>query len=63
MQRDGKHKAVEIRKLAKTYLEFIKSSQRFYRTYILHLDQRFGGIEELHRVAHKWEQRGMWSDT
>ena len=61
MRREGKHRVVEIRKLAKQYLDFIKSSQRFYRDYILQLDQRFGGIEELQKIAPMWKQQGMWS--
>jgi hypothetical protein len=45
---------VERRKLERHYLDFIKSSQRFYRGYIQHLSSRFGGIVELERVARKF---------
>jgi len=37
----------------KNYLEFIKSSQRYYRGYIQSLELRFGGIPEIETVAHK----------
>ncbi|KAF4764557.1 hypothetical protein N7455_010998 [Penicillium solitum] len=50
----GKKKPVERRKLERHYLDFIKSSQRFYRGYIQHLSSRFGGIVELERVARKF---------
>ena len=38
----------------KQYLEFIKSSQRYYRAYIQRLATSFGGILELEAVAHKF---------
>ncbi|CAG8406523.1 unnamed protein product [Penicillium salamii] len=50
----GKKKPVERRKLERHYLDFIKSSQRFYRGFIQHLASRFGGILELERVARKF---------
>ncbi|OQD88244.1 hypothetical protein PENANT_c004G09597 [Penicillium antarcticum] len=50
----GKKKPVERRKLERHYLDFIKSSQRFYRGYIQHLSSRFGGIMELESVARKF---------
>ncbi|KAJ5735946.1 uncharacterized protein N7483_001071 [Penicillium malachiteum] len=49
-----KKKPVEKRKLEKHYLDFIKSSQRFYRGYIQHLSSHFGGILELEKVARKF---------
>ncbi|EAW12549.1 uncharacterized protein ACLA_009720 [Aspergillus clavatus NRRL 1] len=49
-----KKKPVERRKLEKHYLEFIKSSQRFYRGYIQQLSSHFGGIPELEKVARKF---------
>ena len=49
-----KKKPVEKRKLEKHYLEFIKSSQRFYRGYIQHLSSHFGDIPELEKVAQKF---------
>ncbi|KAI9883026.1 MAG: 60S ribosomal protein L2A [Watsoniomyces obsoletus] len=52
---DAKRKVVEKRKLMKRYLEFIKSSQRFYRGYIQRLASQFGGIPELERVAHQFK--------
>ncbi|PVH99657.1 hypothetical protein DM02DRAFT_528508 [Periconia macrospinosa] len=50
-----KERVVELRKLQKTYLQFIKTSQRFYRQYILNLDAQFEGIPELRRVALRWK--------
>ncbi|KAI9829632.1 MAG: hypothetical protein M1826_005522 [Phylliscum demangeonii] len=49
---EGKKKVVEKRKLIKHYLDYIKSSQRFYRSYIQKLSIRFG-LPELEQVAHK----------
>ncbi|PWY70230.1 hypothetical protein BO70DRAFT_343761 [Aspergillus heteromorphus CBS 117.55] len=49
-----KKKPVERRKLEKHYLEYIKSSQRFYRAYIQQLASHFGGILELEKVARKF---------
>ncbi|KAL4919416.1 hypothetical protein BDW62DRAFT_178882 [Aspergillus aurantiobrunneus] len=49
-----KKKPVERRKLEKHFLEFIKSSQRFYRGYIQQLASHFGGIPELEKVARKF---------
>ncbi|KAG9191469.1 hypothetical protein G6011_10203 [Alternaria panax] len=51
----SKDHVVEIRKFQKTYLQFIKASQRFYRQYILNLDTQFNGIPELRRIAQKWK--------
>ncbi|PYH99463.1 hypothetical protein BO71DRAFT_479525 [Aspergillus ellipticus CBS 707.79] len=53
-EENGKKKPVEKRKLEKHYLEFIKSSQRFYRAYIQQLSSHFGGILELEKVARKF---------
>ena len=50
----GKKKPVEKRKLEKHYLDFIKSSQRFYRGYIQRLASHFGGIQELEKVAQRF---------
>ncbi|MCJ1371632.1 hypothetical protein MMC20_002851 [Loxospora ochrophaea] len=47
-------KVVEQRKMGKRYLDFIKSSQRFYRNYVQKLATRFGGIPELEAVAFKF---------
>ncbi|KAL5043962.1 hypothetical protein BDW71DRAFT_186875 [Aspergillus fruticulosus] len=49
-----KKKPVERRKIEKHYLEFIKSSQRFYRGYIQQLASYFGGVSELEKVARKF---------
>ncbi|KAJ6034522.1 hypothetical protein N7499_001727 [Penicillium canescens] len=59
----GKKKPVERRKLERHYLDFIKSSQRFYRGYIQHLSSRFGGIVELERVARKFNFENLSSQS
>ncbi|EQL31980.1 hypothetical protein BDFG_05776 [Blastomyces dermatitidis ATCC 26199] len=46
-----KKRPVERRKLQSHYLNFIKSSQRFYRGYIQHLVSRFDRIPELEKLA------------
>ncbi|EEH46095.2 uncharacterized protein PADG_02245 [Paracoccidioides brasiliensis Pb18] len=46
-----KKRPVEKRKLQNHYLNFIKSSQRFYRGYIQHLVSRFNIIPELDKLA------------
>ncbi|KAF7719610.1 Uncharacterized protein PECH_003499 [Penicillium ucsense] len=56
-----KKRPVEKRKLEKHYLDFIKSSQRFYRGYIQHLSSQFGGIVELEKVAHKFNFESLSS--
>lgn len=53
-EENAKRKPVEKRKLERHYLEFIKTSQRFYRGYIQHLSSHFGGIGELEKVARKF---------
>lgn len=50
---------VEQRKLKKNYLEFIKSSQRYYRSYIQKLAFRFGGIPEIEAIARKFNTDGI----
>ncbi|KAF2148387.1 hypothetical protein K461DRAFT_297810 [Myriangium duriaei CBS 260.36] len=42
---------VETRKFIKTYLEFLKDGQRWYRTFIANLNQRYGAIPELKQIA------------
>ncbi|QSS54477.1 EST1 superfamily domain-containing protein [Histoplasma capsulatum var. duboisii H88] len=46
-----KKRPTENRKLQSHYLNFIKSSQRFYRGYIQHLVSRFNCIPELEKLA------------
>ncbi|KAJ5586323.1 hypothetical protein N7450_006110 [Penicillium hetheringtonii] len=53
-EENAKKKPVERRKLEKHYLDFIKSSQRFYRGYIQHLSSHFGGVGELEKVTRKF---------
>ncbi|KAL4909447.1 hypothetical protein BDW74DRAFT_81160 [Aspergillus multicolor] len=57
-----KKKPVERRKLEKHYLEFIKSSQRFYRGYIQQLASHFGGISELEKVARKFSFDNLFAE-
>ncbi|KAI5209481.1 hypothetical protein E4T39_00778 [Aureobasidium subglaciale] len=53
LRKDRSSKPVEIRKFIKIYLEFLKDSQRFYRDYIQKLNARFGGIQDLERIARR----------
>ena len=55
MKRRRQDAAVEIRKHGKSYLDFLKSSQRFYRAYIGELDLQHGGIAELRKAARQME--------
>ncbi|KAL3446264.1 hypothetical protein BJX65DRAFT_279892 [Aspergillus insuetus] len=57
-----KKKPVERRKIEKHYLEFIKSSQRFYRGYIQQLASHFGGVLELEKVARKFSFEKLSAD-
>lgn len=47
----------------KHYLDFIKSSQRFYRGYIQRLDSQFNGIMELRAVARRLNLNSMLLKT
>lgn len=58
LRKEGKNKPVETRKFIKLYLEFLKSSERFYRDYVHNLNTRFGGIAELEEVAHLFKTPG-----
>lgn len=51
---DGKKKHVERRKAEKLYLEFVKSSMRFYRGYIQRLASHFRDVPEVLEVARKF---------
>ncbi|KAJ9638424.1 hypothetical protein H2199_007113 [Coniosporium tulheliwenetii] len=51
MNKDGRNRIVETRKLKKEYIDFIKSSQRFYRHRIQQLDEHYGGIKEIRHAA------------
>jgi hypothetical protein len=54
----SKDHVVELRKFQKSYLHFIKASQRFYRQYILNFDTQFDGIPELRKIAQNWKDDG-----
>ncbi len=58
LKRNAKDHIVEIRKLSKQYLAFIKSSQRFYRQYVLLLDAQVDGIPELRKIAQQLKGDG-----
>ena len=57
-----KKHVVEQRKVAKRFLEFIKSSQHYYRGHVQKLAQNFSGIPELEAVALKVAIEGRSSD-
>ncbi|KAL8719017.1 MAG: hypothetical protein Q9225_003918 [Loekoesia sp. 1 TL-2023] len=58
----GKRKPVEQRKAAKSYLDFIKLSQRFYRGYIQGLALRFSGIPEIEAIAYRFSSDSITSE-
>lgn len=49
----GKKRPVERRKVEKHYLDFIKSSMRFYREYVQRLASHFKSPPEIMDVAYK----------
>jgi Telomerase activating protein Est1 len=51
---EGRKRPVERRKLEKHYLDFIKSSTRFYRGYIQRLASHFKTPKDVWEVAHKF---------
>jgi Telomerase activating protein Est1 len=51
---EGQKRPVERRKLEKHYLDFIKSSMRFYRGYIQRLATHFQSPKEVLEIAHKF---------
>jgi hypothetical protein len=44
---------VERRKLEKRYVDFLKTTQFFYKGYIQRLASSFGGLKDLRRIAHR----------
>ncbi|EXJ79963.1 hypothetical protein A1O3_08249 [Capronia epimyces CBS 606.96] len=58
-----KKKPVERRKAEKLYLEFIKSSMRFYRGYIQGLASNFSGMPEIVEIARKFNLETLSADT
>jgi len=60
---DGKKKHVERRKAEKLYLDFIKSSMRFYRGYIQRLASNFANVPEVFEVAQKFHLETFSADT
>ena len=49
----GRRKAVERRALKRHFLEFIKSSQNFYRCFVQSLGSYYGGVQALQAVANR----------
>lgn len=58
MKKSPEKKVVEQRKLGAEYLKFIKTSQKFYRTFIGKLSAAYGNIPALQRVAGKFGSEG-----
>jgi hypothetical protein len=50
---EKKNYVVEKRKLEKRYVDFIKTSQFFYKGYIQRLASHFAGMQGLRRIAHR----------
>lgn len=44
--------------MSKRFLEFIKTSQKYYREYIQELASTFGGIPELEAIAQRVSTEG-----
>ncbi|KAF7513636.1 hypothetical protein GJ744_008930 [Endocarpon pusillum] len=59
----GKNGSVERRKLEKRYLDFIKSSMRFYRGHIQRLASHFEGPKEVLEVAYKLHLDTLSADS
>lgn len=57
---DGRRKHVERRKLEKHYLDFIKSSMRFYRGFIQSLASHFTDVPEVLKVALLFNLDSKW---
>ena len=51
---EGKKKHIERRKAEKLYLDFIKSSMRFYRGFIQRLASHFKNVPEVFEIARKF---------
>lgn len=60
---DNKKKAVERRKADKLYLDFIKSSHRFYRGFIQRICSHFSGLGEIYDIARKMHLETLSVDT
>ncbi|RDL35046.1 uncharacterized protein BP5553_06977 [Venustampulla echinocandica] len=52
-QKEQKKHIVERRKVEKRYVDFIKTSQFFYRGYIQRLASHFAGMRKLRQIAHR----------
>ncbi|KAL9056640.1 MAG: hypothetical protein Q9162_002811 [Coniocarpon cinnabarinum] len=59
----GNAKAVERRKYGTDYLRFIKSAQKFYRSFVRSLNCVFGGIKPLEKLAERFHNDGNATAT
>lgn len=59
----GKRKHVERRKTEKRFLDFIKSTQRFYRDHLRNLSTRYGSVIQLDAIAKGLKFSSMISRT
>jgi hypothetical protein len=57
---DGKKKSVERRKAEKLYLDFVKSSMKFYRGLIQRLASHFEGAPEVFAIARSFSLDSKW---
>jgi hypothetical protein len=61
--RQDRKKSVERRKAEKLYLDFIKSSQRFYRGLIQRVASHYSGLDEINALAQKMNLETTTVDT
>jgi len=54
---------VEKRKLEKRYVDYLKTTQYFYKGYIQRLASHFGGMKDLRRIAHRLQLEALSVDT
>lgn len=59
---DKKQHVVERRKLEKHYVDFLKTSQHFYKGYIQRLASHFAGMRDLRRIAHRLSLETLSAD-
>ncbi|KAF8865925.1 hypothetical protein BDZ45DRAFT_379194 [Acephala macrosclerotiorum] len=59
---DKKQHVVERRKLEKHYVDFLKTSQHFYKGYIQRLASHFSGMQNLRRIAHRLSLETLSAD-
>ena len=59
---EKKNHVAEKRKLEKRYVDFIKTSQFFYKGYIQRLASHFAGMQGLRRIAHRLSLSALSAD-